>query len=45
MLGIRDGELGRTATALKELDEAVADAPDSPYAKEARDARARLRDD
>jgi hypothetical protein len=44
LLGVRDGELGRTATARKELDEAVADAPDSPYAKEAREARARIPD-
>jgi tetratricopeptide (TPR) repeat protein len=44
LLGVRDGELGRTATALHELEEAIKDAPDSNYAQEAREARARLRD-
>jgi hypothetical protein len=42
LLGVRDGELGRTATALEELDQAIRDAPESDFAKEAREARSRL---
>lgn len=42
LLGVRDGELGRRARALEELERAEGEAPGSAWAREARAERERL---